>query len=128
MSLRTPLGRVLGLGSAKGGVSHWYSQRVSAVAVALLSAWFLFSVLALGGAGHDQVSAWLRSPLTATLAALLVASLAYHAALGLQVVIEDYVGHKGTRVLLVVATKFVMIIVAAVGVLSILRIAVGASA
>ena len=128
MSLRTPLGRVLGLGSAKEGVSHWYSQRVSAVAVALLSVWLLVSMLVLGATGYDEVIGWLRSPFNATLAALLVASLAHHGTLGLQVVIEDYVGNKGTRVLLIVAVKFVMTAAAVIGVLSILRVAVGAPA
>jgi succinate dehydrogenase / fumarate reductase membrane anchor subunit len=128
MSLRTPLGRVLGLGSAKEGASHWYSQRVSAVAVALLSVWLLVSLLVLGTTGYDELVGWLRSPFNAALTALLIAALAHHATLGLQVVIEDYVGSKGTRVLLIVVVKFVMIVAAVVGVLSILRIAVGAPA
>jgi succinate dehydrogenase / fumarate reductase membrane anchor subunit len=126
MSLRSPLGRVLGLGSAKGGSAHWFHQRVSAVALLLLGLWFLGSLLALDGAGYAAVVGWLRSPLSSALAALLVGVLAWHATLGLQVVIEDYVGDKGRRLVLLVLVKFLYAVAAVAGVLAVLRIGFGA--
>jgi succinate dehydrogenase / fumarate reductase membrane anchor subunit len=128
MSLRSPLGRVLGLGSAKGGSSHWYWQRVTAVALVLLGAWFFVSLATLGGTGLAAVQAWLRSPLSTVLAVLFVAVAAYHAQLGLQVVVEDYFPAKGTRLVLLVAIKFALVVAALVGILAVLRIAFGVGA
>ena len=128
MSLRSPLGRVLGLGSAKGGSSHWYLQRVTAVALVLLGLWFMASLAALGGTGLDAVQAWLRSPANAVLAVLFVAVAAHHASLGLQVVVEDYVGGHGTRFVVLLVIKFALIVAALVGILAVLRIALGVQA
>ena len=89
--LRTPLARAMGLGSAKEGVQHWWAQRVSAVALVLLGLWFVASLIALAGADHLRVVAWLHGPLAAVLTILMLAAVFYHTALGLQVVIEDYV-------------------------------------
>ena len=128
MSLRSPLGRVLGLGSAKGGSSHWYAQRVSAVALVLLCLWFILSLAALDGASYEQVTSWLGSPLHTALAMLFVAAAAWHAMLGLQVVIEDYVAGKGVRASVLVAIKFALVVAAVVGVLAVLRIGLGVAA
>ena len=128
MSLRSPLGRVLGLGSARGGSSHWYAQRVSAVALVLLALWFVVSLASLDGASYEQVTGWLRSPLNSALALLLVIVGAWHAVLGLQVVVEDYVTDKGTRVVVLVAIKFAFVVAAVVGALAVLRIAFGVAA
>jgi succinate dehydrogenase / fumarate reductase membrane anchor subunit len=129
VSLRSPLGRVLGLGSAKGGSDHWYSQRVTAVALVILGLWFVASLAMLGaGASHDAVAHWLASPFSAVMAVLLVVVSAYHAQLGLQVVVEDYVSDKGTRVVVLVAIKFALVVAALIGVLAVLRLAFGAQA
>jgi succinate dehydrogenase / fumarate reductase membrane anchor subunit len=128
MSLRSPLGRVLGLGSARGGSSHWYAQRVSAVALVLLALWFVVSLASLAGASYEQVTGWLRSPFNSALALLLVIVGAWHAVLGLQVVVEDYVADKGARVVVLVAIKFAFVVAAVVGVLAVLRIAFGVAA
>ena len=128
MSLRSPLGRVLGLGSAKGGSSHWYAQRVTAVALVPLGLWFIVSLALLENTGLGAVQAWLRSPVSSVLAVLFVAVAAWHANLGLQVVVEDYVSSKGTRVVVLLAIKFALAVAALVGVLSVLRIAFGAGA
>ena len=125
MSLRSPFGRVFGLGSAKGGASHWYAQRVTAVALVLLGLWFVVSLASLPGASHASVVDWLRSPVSSVLAVLFVAVAAYHANLGLQVVVEDYVASKGTRLALLVACKFALVVAALIGVLAVLRIAFG---
>jgi succinate dehydrogenase / fumarate reductase, membrane anchor subunit len=129
MSLRSPLGRVLGLGSAKGGSGHWYAQRVSAVALVILGFWFIASLAMLGaGAPHEAVVAWLHSPFSAVMALLLVAVTAWHAMLGLQVVFEDYIADKGTRMVILVALKFALVLAALIGVMAVLRIAFGAQA
>jgi len=128
VSLRSPLGRVLGLGSAKGGSSHWYAQRVTAVALVLLGLWFFVSLASLDGSGLDAVRTWLSAPASSVLAVLFVAVAAYHANLGLQVVVEDYVASKGARVAVLVAVKFALVVAALVGVLSVLRISFGAPA
>ena len=125
MSLRSPLGSALGLGSAKSGSGHWYSQRVSAVAVTVLGIWLLSALLALGSLEHRAVVRLLSHPASAALCALFVASSAYHAWLGLQVVIEDYVGNRLRRIVALIVTKFVLIVAAVAGVLAVLRIAVG---
>ena len=128
MSLRSPLGRVIGLGSAKSGSGHWFSQRLTAVAIMMLGLWFLVALLCLGSLRHDDLARWLRHPSNAALSALLVIASAQHAWLGLQVVIEDYVGGRIARLLLVVTAKAAFILAAAAGVLAVLRIATGAGA
>ena len=128
MSLRSPLGRVLGLGSARDGSSHWYAQRVTAVALVLLALWFIVSLASLADASYEQVTGWLRWPLNSALALLLVVVAAWHAVLGLQVVVEDYVADKGKRLLVLIAIKFAFVVAAVVGVLAVLRIAFGVAA
>jgi succinate dehydrogenase / fumarate reductase membrane anchor subunit len=91
MSLKTPLGRVLGLGSAKEGTDHWWAQRVSAVALIILGSWFVFSVLRLESLTYLDVIRFIGVPLNAVLLSLLSLTLAYHSYLGVQVVIEDTV-------------------------------------
>ena len=128
MSLKSPLRSVTGLGSAKGGASHWYAQRVTAVALVLLGLWFVISLASFGGASHERVVAWLASPVAAALAVLLVLTAGWHALLGLQVVIEDYVADKGTRMAVLLVVKFAFAVAAVVGVLAVLRIAFGVAA
>jgi len=125
MSLRSPLRRVTGLGSAKGGASHWYVQRVTAVALVLLGLWFVAALASLGGASHGNVVSWLASPISSSLAVLLVVTAAYHALLGLQVVIEDYVSDHGKRIVVLLVVKFALVVAAVVGALAVLRIAFG---
>src|SRR5579864_2335946 len=103
--LRTPLGRVIGLGSAKEGVEHWWAQRVSAVALVLLGLWFIVALVAHAGADRVEVLLWLHQPVTAIVAVLLLAAGFYHGALGLQVVIEDYVGGEGAKIVTLVALR-----------------------
>ena len=92
--MRSPLGRARGLGSAKEGVEHWWVQRVTAVALAPLMLWLSIALIEGVGSSYTTVVNWLRAPLTTILMVLLLIALFYHTALGLQVVIEDYV-HQG---------------------------------
>ena len=87
--MHLPLGRAIGLGSAKGGVKEWWAERVSAVALVPLTLWFAATIIAHNGSDHAAFIAWLRTPLAPILMILLLIALFDHTALGLQVVIED---------------------------------------
>ena len=128
MGLRTPLGRVLGHGAAHSGTEHWWSQRLSAVALVLLGAWFLVSMLLLPGFAFETVQAWLRQPWNAVLAILLAATMAWHSSLGVQVVIEDYVHQPLVRVVSLVLSKFLHVLLAAAGLLAVVLAALGGRA
>ena len=125
MSLRSPMGRVLGLGSAKDGTAHWWAQRVSAAALVPLTLWFAVSLLTLPALDYGTVRAWLSVPLSSLLAVLLVAVTAYHSYLGTGVVIEDYVHSAGTKLLSLLLLRFLYVIVGGAGIFAILRVAFG---
>jgi succinate dehydrogenase / fumarate reductase, membrane anchor subunit len=97
---RTPVGRARGLGSAKSGTGHFWWQRVTAVFLALLTPWLIGLLLALVGADAGHIAAALAKPWNAIAMALFVICLFWHAKLGLQVVIEDYVHHRPTEIFL----------------------------
>jgi len=103
--MRTPISRVRGLGSAKGGTHHWWMQRLTAIALVPLSIWFVISMICLASADHAAVSAWMATPLTAVLMLLLVVATFYHMQLGLQVVIEDYIHGEGTKMVCLIGLK-----------------------
>ena len=126
MSLRSPLGRVRGLGSAKDGTAHWWMQRLSAIALIPLTLWFVVSVVVAAGASHETIAWWIGNPLVATLLILLVAALFYHAQLGLQVVIEDYVSTEWKKMASVIVVKFAAIALTVLSIVSILKISFGA--
>jgi len=128
MSLRSPLGRVLGLGAAKEGAGHWWAQRVSSVALIFLTLWFLFALAALGDFSYPAVVTWMGSPLNAVLLTLLIITTVYHTQLGLQVVVEDYVAGPGPKILTMLAINFILVLLAGLGVFSVLRVAFGAVA
>lgn len=126
MSLRTPLSKALGLGSAKGGTDHWWAQRLTAVGLVMLGLWFAVSLASLPDFGYAAVNAWLSAPMTTILAALLVATLSYHSHLGVQVVIEDYMRGSLKVAALMIAT-FLHVLVAAAGLISLFSVAFGAA-
>ena len=125
MPALTPLGRARGLGAAHDGVGHWKAQRLTAISNAMLVLWFVFSAMALAGAGYDEVHAWLASPLPATLMILLIVSVFYHAPLGLQVTIEDYVHHPGVRIAALILTRLVVAGLAVACIVAVLIVALG---
>ena len=120
--MRTPLARAMGLGSAKEGVGAWWAERVSAVALVPLTLWFAASIIAHTGSDYATFIVWLRTPLAAILMILLLIALFYHTALGLQVVIEDYV-HSATKFAAVIAVRLGCCALATAGAVAILRIA-----
>lgn len=122
MSLRTALGRVRGLGSAKDGTHHWWMQRVTAIALIPLTVWIVASFVAMAGADYETARAWVASPVVAILFSLFIATGLYHLKLGLQVVIEDYV-HGGLKLVSLMASNFVCVLVAAASIFAVLKIA-----
>ena len=127
MSLRSPLGRVLGAGSAKQGTQHWWVQRLTSVALVPLSVWFLVSLLTLPSFDHATVVAWMAQSPTALLLILLVLIGTWHSQLGVRVVVEDYVHGAGARTVSLVALTFAHGLLAAAGVVAVLRVALGAA-
>jgi succinate dehydrogenase / fumarate reductase membrane anchor subunit len=125
MNLRSPLGRVRGLGAARTGVHHWWAQRTTAVALVPLMLWLVTNLVCLAGAGYDEVLAWASTPLASTLLIALIISLFYHAQLGLQVVLEDYVHSPWAQVPAQLAVRYACVLLALTGVLSVLEIALG---
>lgn len=126
MSLRTPLGRVLGLGAARDGTEHWWAQRVSAVALALLGVWFVGSLAGLNAGDYASASAFVAEPVNTVLLGLLVVTMTYHSYLGVQVVIEDYLHAPAVKVTALVTSRFAHVFVAALSVYAIFRIGLGA--
>ena len=127
MSLRSPLGKVLGVGSAKQGVQHWWLQRLTAVALVPLSIWFVASLLSLGSFDHATVVAWMSGSWTALLLILLVLTCAWHSQLGVRVVVEDYVHGAAARTVTLVSVLFAHTLIAAAGVFAVLKVAFGAA-
>ena len=122
--MRSPLARAMGFGSAKDGVEHWWMQRVSAVALVPLTLWFIASIIAHAGSDYATFIAWLRTPLATIFMILLLIALFDHTALGLQVVIEDYV-HSGLKFVALVEVRLGCFALAVAGIVAALRIEFG---
>jgi succinate dehydrogenase / fumarate reductase membrane anchor subunit len=125
--MKSPLNQVLGLGSAKDGTSHWWHQRLTAVALAPLGLWFAISLLGLDLGAHAALVEWISEPLTAVLLSLSVACLAYHSWLGIQVVVEDYIGGRASRTIVLVLSSFAHVFLLAACLFAILKVAFGAT-
>lgn len=119
--MQAPLARARGLGSARSGSRHWWLQRVTALALAPLTVWFVISFMALISADHRTYSQWISSPLNAVLMILLVIVLFYHMALGLQVIAEDYLHTDRTKLFVIISIQFGCLVLTITGVVSILR-------
>lgn len=123
MSLQTPLGRVRGLGSAKEGVQHWWVQRLTAIALVPLTIYFLYMLLSMVGADQAVARAIVAKPLNASLLAAFVLALFWHAQLGLQVVIEDYIHVRWQELSLQIFVRFATLLAALIALVAIGRIA-----
>ena len=123
MSLKSPIGRALGYGSAGTGTEHWLGQRLSAVAMVPLTLWFALSLLSLRALDFYAVTAWVAAPLHAVLLVLLVLALVYHSSLGTQVVAEDYIHSPGLRAVVLALLRLIHIALAAAGILAVILIA-----
>lgn len=125
MSLRSDLGRVRGLGSAKEGSHHWWHQRLTAIALVPLSLWFVVVLLGRLEATHAETVAWISSPLVAVMLIALIISTFYHTILGLQVVIEDYIHLEWAKITLLILTKLGFAFGGLLGVVAVLKISFG---
>jgi succinate dehydrogenase / fumarate reductase membrane anchor subunit len=125
MSIRTPIGRVRGHGSARSGTGHFWHQRVTALANVPLTIAFVVIIISLLGSSHARVTQILGSPLVAILMFLFIGSATYHMKLGMQVIIEDYVHDEKLKVAAIIANTFFAIAVAAVTVFAILKLSFG---
>lgn len=125
MSLRTPLAQVRGLGSAKEGAHHWWTQRLTAIALVPLFLWFVASLAAVGTADYATAVEWLRSPINATLLILLIVAMFHHAQLGMQVVFEDYIHTEWLKIASIVLMRFIAVVLAIVSAVAVLRVAIG---
>jgi succinate dehydrogenase membrane anchor subunit len=123
--MRSPLGRAVGLGSAKQGVEHWVAQRVTAVALVPLVLWFVAAVIQLTGADFDAMEDWVGRPLPTIGLILLLIATFYHAALGLQVITEDYVHGELARFGLVILIRLACTALAVAGIVAVLSLALG---
>ena len=123
--MRTSLGRVRGLGSARSGATHWWHERLTSVSTLILLVWFFVSLLRLPDFSYATVTQWLAQPLAAVPMLLLILSVFWHLAAGLRVVVEDYVHEEGGKLFWLVAINFASLFAAALSIFAVLRIAFG---
>ncbi len=123
MRFITPTKKVRGLGAVKTGLHHWWLQRITSIALIPLTLWVVFSVATQVGEDYATVTAWIAEPFTTLMLTLFVSTASYHASLGLQVVIEDYVHHSGIKWAALLAIQLVLILLGTLSVVSILRVA-----
>jgi succinate dehydrogenase / fumarate reductase, membrane anchor subunit len=122
MEYRSPLANVRGLGSAKSGTSHWWMQRVTAVALIPLSFWLITFLNLSLTAPYQETIAWITSPLNTVCIVALILAIFYHAALGLQVVIEDYIAAEGIKIIAVWTVNLSFLLLALAALIAVFRI------
>ncbi len=124
--MRSGLGKARGLGSAKTGTAHWWAERATSIALVPLTLWFILAMFRLVSAPRFAVMAWAGNPLNATLLLALVIITFHHMALGLQVVIEDYVHAEKTRLASLLAMKGLTALLAIAAIVAVLKLALAA--
>ena len=122
-NMKTPLAQARGLDAAMSGLSHWWHQRLTAIAMVGLVAWMCALVVMLAGADFESAMSLLSHPINAAILILFVGVGFWHSALGLQVVLEDYVAHEGIRLTMIIALRMGLILLGAISMLSLLKIA-----
>ena len=123
--MKTPLGRVRGLGSARSGAQHWWHERLTSVASLILLIWFFVSLLRLPDFSHQTVTEWLAAPLAAVPMLLLIVAVFWHLSSGLRVVVEDYVHEEGGKLAWLVLINFASLFAAGLCIFAVLKIAFG---
>ena len=125
MTMRTPLSRVRGLGSAKEGTDHFWKQRLTGVANVPLMIFFVFLIVSMVGADHAAAASIVGSPFVAILLLLVIVSGLYHMRLGMQTIIEDYVSAEGAKIGLLMANTFFCVAIGAACVFAVLKVSFG---
>ena len=125
MKLRAPLAKVRGLGSAKDGTRHWWAQRLTAIALVPLTLWFIYTLVSLTTLDYLAAIGWLQSPMNTILLILFVFALFYHAQLGMQVVIEDYIENEALKITSIILLNFIMLFAGIAGIVAILKVFLG---
>ena len=123
--MRSTLGQMRGLGSAKSGTAHWWAQRITAIALIPLSLWFVAAIIGLAGLPRAAVTQWAARPLVASLLIALVVATFHHLQLGMQAMFEDYVRGEHLRLAIMLVVKAVVVLLALVAIISVLKLAVG---
>ena len=126
MSLRILLGQVLSCDSTKGATAHFWAQRLSGIGILIVGLWFIFSILNISGFEYADVLAFIATPLNGVMLFLLVAVMAYHSNLGIQVIVEDYVHDHGLRLTTLILSRFAHTFLAVAAVYAIIKIGLGA--
>jgi succinate dehydrogenase / fumarate reductase membrane anchor subunit len=122
--MRTPLGLVRGLGTARAGTAHWWAERLTALALVPLTLWFVYSALHLSGLPRAAVAHWAGNPINAALLVALVIATFRHLQLGVQVVMEDYIHDEAIRTVAILALRAVAWVAALTGVIAALKLAI----
>ena len=125
MEMRSPLSRVRGLGAAHEGVAPWWAQRLTGIALVPLTLWFIWAVSGLLGADLAAMTAWVGTGQNAVLLILLIVSGMYHAQLGLQVVVEDYVHAEGAKTVTLILIKLGAIFLGVINIFAVLKLTFG---
>ena len=126
--METPLGAVRGLGSAREGAEHWWHERLSSIAVLLLSIWLVVSLLRLPSLDYAIVAEWLSSTINASAMLLLVVSTFWHVKMGMQVIVEDYVHEEGNKIFLMLLLNFAVAVGTVIAIVAVFKLAAGGSA
>ncbi len=123
--MRTPLGKVRGLGSAKEGTDHFWKQRLTAVANVPLILFLIWMVISLVGSGHAEVVSTLSNPFVALMLLGVILSVCWHMKLGMQIVIEDYIHSEGKKIALVILNNFFCISIGLMSAFAVLKLGFG---
>ncbi len=126
MKYRNPISNAQGLGSAKSGFQHWWMQRLTAIVLALLTPFMVYCLAKYGVSDYSQLKAMFAQPLFSAALVVYVLALFWHARLGLQVVVEDYIHHPGLEISLQIAIKIIYSLASVAAVLAIARLALSA--
>lgn len=121
--IKSPMARAKGLGSAGEGLDHWMGQKITAISNVLLVSWLIFSIISLNGATYTEFTGWLAQPVNAILMILLVISTFYHAVLGSQTVVEDYIHHEGFKLFKLIGQRLFFFAIGVACIFSVLKIA-----
>lgn len=118
-------GRILAQASTRQGSHHWLMERVTSVALVPLTLWFIVAAVSLSGATYEEVRAWLAAPLNTTAMLLLIIATFWHALLGVQVIIEDYVHQETVKLASLMAANFALIAVGLACAVAVLKVSLG---